>query len=927
MDVGQPFFGAIPAFMRKASGMLTILAISLIGSCLMPLIARLMGRGAGLFIALLPLGLFAAFIKLSPIVERGWVWGEGRTWAPGVGLDLTVRLDGFSFLFCLLITGIGTLVVIYAGGYLTNKSRAERSRFFTLILLFMTAMLGTVLADNLLLLAIFWEATSILSFLLIGFDSRSARARRAAVMALQVTAGGGLALVAAVVMIGQVLGTYSMGAAIDRGGELVASPWGAPIVVAVMIAAFTKSAQFPFHFWLPNAMQAPTPASAFLHSATMVKLGIYLLARFEPVIAATAWGRATLIVVACVTMIVAAVQALRAESFKAALAYSTIASLGILVLLVGLDGPTATVAMIGFLLAHALYKAALFFCAGSVLHATGVGSLRALGGLARRMPMTAIACAGASLSMAGIPPFFGFITKEFLFQAQIESSWESVPIAIAVLVNAVMVGVAAVVTLRPFFLRPAAPITLKHRESFSLGAPPLLLALAGLFISLDPDWITRVVIGPAVAAVYRRPIEVDVAVWHGVTPMLMLSGVVVLVGVAIAYKWRRIHTFLRGSDRFEQFGLERLWERSLRGLLHTSVRMVAWTEHGDLRMVLGIVIATIAAIAAWSLVAVGAPLRLPADHAMPHVADLLVAIAGVAGAIVAARSRNLLAAMLAVGLTGFAVAITFMLNGAPDLAITQFTVEALVVVLLTAMLVAMPLVAHRTRSGAQRWIDWGLAVSLAIVLLVAMLDVAAIDHPAAASDFFGRMSYVAGRGHNVVNVILVDFRAFDTLGETAVIAAAALLGASLLARRTTAPAPPRAVHFSFAVAAGALFRLMLAASVVILWRGHDQPGGGFVGGLAAALAFAILSLARGPASAAATLRVSPVTLVGAGLAMAVLSGLPGMIGGGAYLTHLWWEPDGLPKLGTTIAFDLGVYMVVLGAVLTFLFGLQRETAK
>ncbi|GAA3712121.1 putative monovalent cation/H+ antiporter subunit A [Sphingomonas cynarae] len=910
--------------------MLVILVLSLVGSCLLPFVARIMGRGAGLVVAILPLGLLAAFVRMAPVVERGWVQTETHRWAPAVGLDLTLRLDGFSFLFCLLITGIGALVVVYAGGYLTLKSRAQRARFFTLILLFMTAMLGTVLADNLLLLAIFWEATSILSFLLIGFDGRSARARRAAVMALQVTAGGGLALLAAVVMIGHVLGSYSFSGAIDRGAELVVSPWGAPIVVAVMIAGFTKSAQFPFHFWLPNAMQAPTPASAFLHSATMVKLGIYLLARFEPTIAATGWGRTVMIVVACITMLVAAVQALRAESFKAALAFSTMASLGILVLLVGLDGPTATVAMIGFLLAHALYKAALFFCAGSVLHATGVGSLRALGGLARRMPMTAIACAGASLSMAGIPPFFGFITKEFLFQAQIESSWESVPIAIAVLVNAVMVGVAAVVTLKPFFLRPAEPVKLEHRESFSLGMPPLLLALAGLTISLDPDWITRVAVGPAVAAVYRRPIEVDVAVWHGVTPMLMLSGLVVLVGVAIAVFWRRIHLYLRSHDQFERFGIERMWERSLRLLLRTSAGLVRWTEHGDLRMVLGTAIAAMIAIAAWSVASVGAPLHLPSGDAPVRVADTLVALAGVAGAVVAARARNLLVAMLAVGLTGFAVAITFMTGGAPDLAITQFTVEALIVVLLTALLVVLPLDAPRTRSGRQRLVDWGLAGSLALLLLVALVDVAAINHGAVPSDFFARMSYVAGKGHNVVNVILVDFRGFDTLGETTVIAAAALLAISLLARRTATPhaeKPVRAVHFSFAVAAAPLFWLLLVGSVVILWRGHDQPGGGFVGGLVAALAFAVLSLARGPAAAGHSLRMSPRTLVGVGLATALVSGLPGMIGGRPYLTHLWWEPAGFLKLSTTMTFDFGVYLVVLGAVLAFLFGLQREATR
>jgi multicomponent Na+:H+ antiporter subunit A len=281
-----------------------------------------------------------------------------------------------------------------------------------------------------------------------------------------------------------------------------------------------------------------------------------------------------------------------------------------------------------------------------------------------------------------------------------------------------------------------------------------------------------------------------------------------------------------------------------------------------------------------------------------------------------------------VGLTGFAVAITFMTNGAPDLAITQFTVEALIVVLLTAMLVSLPLDAPRTRSARQRLVDWGLAGSLALLLLVALVDVAAIDHLAAPSDFFARMSYVAGKGHNVVNVILVDFRGFDTLGETTVIAAAALLATSLLARRGgPAEVPARAVHFSFAVAAAPLFWLLLVSSIVILWRGHDQPGGGFVGGLVAALAFAVLSLARGPAAAGRTLRASPRTLVGTGLAMAVVSGLPGMAGGHPYMTHLWWEPALLPKLGTTMTFDLGVYLVVLGAVLAFLFGFQREAAR
>ncbi|WP_347303034.1 hydrogen gas-evolving membrane-bound hydrogenase subunit E [Croceibacterium sp. TMG7-5b_MA50] len=912
--------------------MFTILLISLVGALLMPLFARVIGKGAGLVIALLPAGLLIAFVRLAEFVERGWVLGEGRQWAPMLGLDLTFRLDGFSFLFCLLITGIGALVIIYAGAYLTTKSRVERSRFFLLILLFLSAMLVTVLAENLLVMLMAWEATSIISFLLIGFDSRSARSRRAALMALQVTAFGGLMLLAAVLMIGHVLDTYSMAVAIDRADLLAASPYGGPIVACILIAAFTKSAQFPFHFWLPNAMQAPTPASAYLHSATMVKLGIYLLARFEPVFAAISWGRPVVITVACITMLVAAVQALRAESFKSALAYSTIASLGILTLLVGLDGPAATVAMVGFLLSHALYKAALFFCAGSVLHATGTQRLRPTSGLVRVLPLTAVASLGASLSMAGIPPFLGFVSKEFLFEAQLESSWETIPLAAAVIVNAVMVGVAGVVTLRPFFLGrrdgQVRQIDVRHGESFSLVMPPLVLALAGLILSLEPDWMTRVVLRPAVAAVYRAPVQVDIAVWHGITPMLLLSAVVLTIGALIVRFWRPIHARLRAMDRFDTLAVERIWEASLRGLIRGANAITQVLQHGDLRRYLLLVVVGVAALGAWSMAAVGLP-RLPVGDPI-RVAPAIVALAGLGGGIAATRAASLLGAMIATGLTGFAIALTFMMNGAPDLALTQFAVEVLLVVLLTALLLAVPLATAATRSPLMRRVDALVACAVGVLLFCGFVDMAADPQASPASEFYGRAAYLVGKGHNVVNVILVDFRAFDTLGETTVIAIAAVLARSLLMTRggTVLAGQPQPVHFSLMVSGRVLSWLLFAASLVILWRGHDQPGGGFVGGLVAALAFALLALAYGVDWAERALRVRPLTLVGAGMLCALASGLPGVMAGQPYLTHLWWEPDGwLPKVGTTMVFDLGVYLVVLGAVLTFLFGLQREAAR
>ena len=913
--------------------MLFSLLVAFVGSCILPILARWLGRGAGMVLSLLPFGLLASFIALAPIVERGWVRSEGIAWAPRLGIDITLRLDGFSFLFCLLITGIGGLVMIYAGGYLTNKSKADRSRFFTLILLFMTAMLGTVLADNLLLMILFWEATSILSFMLVGFDHKSLRSRRAANLALQVTASGGLALVVSVLMIGHIIGTYSMSEAVSRGEEIVAHPLGVPILLGILLAAFTKSAQFPFHFWLPNAMQAPTPASAYLHSATMVKLGIYLLARFEPVIGLTSWGRPLLVGVACITMAVAAIQALRAESFKAALAYSTIASLGILVLLVGLDGPRASVAMIGFLFAHALYKAALFFCAGSVLHATGKGVLRSLGGLRKALPFTTIACIGASLSMAGIPPFLGFISKEFLFEAQLASSWEMVPLAIAVLVNAVMVGVAGVITLRPFFMKPVKPVEMLHGETFSLVMPPLLLAVLGLTISLDPRWITDNALRPAAVAVYGQPVKVDLSVWHGLTPMLALSAVVVTIGMLIIRYWVTIHLLLRSRQGIERYSVESAWERTLFRFIRGGAALTRKVEHGDLRGYVATAIIAFVAIISYSMVASGASFRIEMPTGTLPPAHLAMGAIAMAGAIVAAFSRNVLAALVGVGITGFATAITFLFNGAPDLALTQFTVEVLIVVLLTALLLALPLLSADTRTRAEQGADVAVAGAIGIALFVALADMSAAPAPSEASAWYGKMSYVAGFGSNVVNVILVDFRAFDTLGETVVIAAAAVLGGSLLARRrgeARDTAEAGNVHYSLTAASKPLFWLLLAASVLLLLRGHNQPGGGFVGGLVAALAFGVLSLARGARFAAQTLRFQPLTLCSAGLIVALVSGIPAMLldGGAPYLTHLWWEPGGfLPKISTTIAFDIGVYLVVLGAVLSYLFGLQKEAAR
>ena len=887
-------------------------------------------RRVGWMLALVPAGLFVGFLGFYGTIEAGRTVTERLAWAPSLGVELTFRLDGFAFLFCLLVTGVGALVVIYADAYLVERPARDRARFLALILFFMTAMLGTVLADNLVVPPPPPPPPPLFSFLLIGFDVDSPSARRSALMALHVTAGGGLALLASILLIGVTLGSYSLTDVVARAPELAASPWIVPILAGIFVGAFTKSAQFPFHFWLPNAMQAPTPASAYLHSATMVKLGIYLLARFEPVIGSVRGGRDTLIGVAMVTMLVAAFQAVRAENHKTVLAYSTVASLGILVMLVGLDGPMASVATIGFLLAHALYKATLFFCAGTVIHATGLTKLRQMGGLWRFLPVTAVASVLASLSMAGLPPFLGFISKEFLFEAQIQSSWDAVPMAVAVLVNAVMVGVAGVVTLRPFFMGPGRVKVVRHREVFGLLLGPMLLALLGLVISLEPTWVDRVVLRPAVTAIYGQAVDVRVGLWHGVTPMLLLSAAVVGIGALLFVFWVPIHYRLRTMTRVDRYDVEHAYDALLRRLRATSRGVAERLQRGDLRDHLGVIFITAAAFVIWGLVAAGRGPRLPADLGSMRAGPAALALVGLAGGIAATKARSLLAAMIATGLTGLVAALTFLMNGAPDLALTQFAVESLVVVLLTAALLALPLAAPTTRSRGARWRDAVLAAGLSVLLFAALLDMSAAPQRTEVSAFFGERSYVEAFGRNVVNVILVDFRGFDTLGETTVIALSALIAWSLLGPRVPldkSSGGARRSVFVLAFASPLLFWLLAVMSVVVLLRGHNEIGGGFVGGLMGALAFAIVALTHGVDRAREQLRCHPLTLAGGGLLLAVASGLPGLVAHGDYLRHVWIEMDMFGvhvRQGTAFLFDLGVYLAVLGTVLAFLFGLTRE---
>ncbi len=756
-----------------------MLLSGLVGAIVAPLLAARLPAIGGVLAALVPAALFVWLwqtigpVGVAPIVDV-------VPWIPALGIDLVLRLDGFSLLFALLITGIGTGVTLYAAAYFDKKPAFARGQFLLYIQLFMVAMLATVLADNLLVLFVFWEITSLLSFLLVGFDSTNPIARRAALQSLLVTVAGGLALLAGIILIGIVAGTFSLSALVADNAALVASPLLPVIVALVLLGAFTKSAQAPFHFWLPNAMAAPTPASAYLHSATMVKLGVYLLARFDPVFGEVAWFGPVLVGFGGLTMLLAAVQALRATEFKAVLAFSTVAALGTIVMLIGLDGEVASVAVVGFILAHALYKATLFFCAGIVIHATGVTRLQRLGGLARALPLTALATILAAFSMAGLPPFLGFISKEYLFEAKLDSSFTVVAVMVGVLVNAVMVAVATVIVLRPFFARAKRPITVQHGETVGLTLPPLVLGLLGISLGFAPWLVAESLIQPAASAIHGAPIAVSFKLWHGLTPMLALSVLVVALGALLAWLWDPIHTVLRRQKLLDLLLADRGYDHVMDTTLWVARRTTAILQNGDMRRYASVTAAAVTGLLAYGLLAGSGGLwpEVAAEPLRPYL--VVVAALIVVGTLVAATTSSLVTAVVAVGLAGYGLALVFLMNGGPDLALTQFAVETLFVVIVMAVLLRLPVTGKSTRTRGEKLADAGLAAGFAAAVFTATLWIISKPFDATLTRYFAETSLTEAYGRNVVNVILVDFRALDTFGEIAVVAFAALAAWALL---------------------------------------------------------------------------------------------------------------------------------------------------
>jgi multicomponent Na+:H+ antiporter subunit A len=745
-----------------------------------PWLHRIGRDKTGWILALLPISALIYFLAMAGRVAEGEPLRLSYPWVPGLGVNLSFYLDGLSLLFALLINGIGALVLIYAGGYLHGNEHL--GRFYGFLMLFMASMLGLVLSDNIVTMFVFWELTSISSYLLIGFKSSYETSRAAALQALLVTGGGGLALLAGIVLLGIEGGSLELSVLLDRGDIVRTSPLYLPILLLVLVGAFTKSAQLPFHFWLPGAMEAPTPVSAYLHSATMVKAGIYLLARLSPVLGGTEAWTTIVTGVGALTMALGGYIALYQTDLKRILAYSTISALGTLTLLLGLGTSYAIKAAIVFLFAHALYKGALFMVAGAIDHETGTRDVERLGGLRRVMPITTVIAVLAAVSLAGFGPVVSFIGKELLLEAVLEAEQSRfILIPVAVFAGALFVAVAAIIGITPFFGKPGNPPKTPHEAPLSMWIGPGLLAVAGVVIGLAPEAVTHYVITPSVSAVLNRPEPVEIYLWHGFNPALWLSIMSVLAGFGLYYGWAGLRRRTSWVEVAFAWGPTYWYTAMLAGMNRLARAQTRLLQSGYLRSYLLIIMVTTVGLVGYTLITrAGLPEQLLWGEVRFYEIALAALVLLAAGMTIVARSR--LSAVALLGVVGFGVALFYVLYGAPDLAMTQILIETLTVTLFVLVFYHLPRFS-RLSSRATRIRD--ATVALATGSLMTMLVLAATETPrrSALAPFFIENSKELAHGSNIVNVILVDFRGLDTLGEITVLAVAAIGVFSLLKLR------------------------------------------------------------------------------------------------------------------------------------------------
>ncbi|MFC0006232.1 Na+/H+ antiporter subunit A [Micromonospora siamensis] len=923
--------------------MLVLLLLHLVAALVAPLLVHRWGPRACYPLALAPATAFGWALTRTPAVRDGGAVVETYDWIAQLHLDVALRMTTLSWLMTLLVGGVGALVLVYCGRYFEPGS-VGLARFVAVLVAFAGAMLGLVLADDLLLLYVFWELTTVFSYLLIGHSTERRSSRWAAAQALTVTTLGGLAMLLGFLILGAHAGSYRWSAI--SGAPL---PGGTTVAVAVLLiltGALAKSAIVPFNAWLPVAMAAPTPVSAYLHAAAMVKAGVYLIGLLGPVLAGVGPWRPVLLTLGLVTMLAGGWAALRQCDLKLLLAYGTVSQLGLLAVVIGAGTPDAALAGVAMLLAHALFKAALFLVVGIIDHDVGTRDLRELCGVGRRAPVLATVAALAAASMAGVPPLIGFVAKEAVLAASTER-----PLLLAGLV----VGSALTVAYSVRFLwgafgsRPGIAPTQVTPAPLAMLLPPALLALAGLAA------------GPAAAALdgllrpyaelFGVPHE-KLALWHGLTPALGLSALVLAGGFGLhavrgplAPALARLRSPVGGNQGYE-------WVTHRFDRLAIEVTSV--TQRGSLPQYLGVILLTLILVPGGALFT-ARPWRSRIalwDTPLQLVVGLVITVA----AVLAVGARRRLTAMLLVGVTGYGAAMMFVLYGAPDLALTQFLVETATIAVFVLVLRRLPERFSARPLRRSRWVRRLIGVGVGVVLAGFALVAADSRTAVPISTAFPDLAVAQGYGRNVVNVILVDIRAWDTMGEISVLVVAATGVASLIFERSrTGPRPRRAEPVAphpddrpvwlrggatlherrrsivFEVVTRLIFHTVVLFSLFLLFSGHNAPGGGFSGGLVAGLALTVRYLAGGRYELAEAAPVSAGTVLGAGLAVSVGSGVVALLTTGTVLEStkvdlpLSWL--GGPYLVTSLFFDIGVYLIVVGLVLDILRSLGAEVDR
>jgi multicomponent K+:H+ antiporter subunit A len=920
--------------------LLWVVLLPLFGT-LIPLLTERFGRSFCAFsVAILPAWSLILVFMYAGDVFDGEIIRQSIEWIPAMGLDLSFRLDGLSLLFLLLILGIGLLVILYARYYLSAKD--SMGRFYAYLILFMTSMVGIVISNNLIQLWMFWELTSISSFLLISFWSHKPEARKGARMALTVTGAGGLALLAGLLLIGNIVDSYDLDTVLANGDLIRAHALYPVALILVLLGAFTKSAQFPFHFWLPHAMSAPTPVSAYLHSATMVKAGIFLMARFYPVLAGTDLWFMIVSLTGLTTLLLGAYIALFKHDLKGLLAYSTISHLGLITLLLGLNSDLAAVAAVFHIINHAIFKASLFMAAGIIDHESGSRDMRKLNGLWKYMPYTATLAIVAALSMAGVPLLNGFLSKEMFFAETLNQSvLGSLSWLIPLLAT---IGAALSVAYSLRFIHDVffngepidLPKTPKEPPRY-MKVPVEILVTLCLLVGIFPAYVVGDLLSVASFAVLTNDVPVySLSIWHGFNIPLFMSLLAMVGGATIYYNRRPIFQF---HAQFDEPDAKHIFEGVIQSIVKFSQRIITTLENGSLQRYVFFLLLFTLVMAALPLLDLtqnaGLRPQIPLDG-VAITGALLMVLSAIA-TVIWHRKRFL--ALIFLSVVGLIVSLVFAQFSAPDLALTQLSVEIVTIILLLLALFFLPQSATK-ESGPAR-LSRDLLVSGLIGCVIGTICYAMLTTPLSSiSDFFLANSKTGGGGTNVVNVILVDFRGFDTLGEITVLGIAALGIFKLIAKmRIYMPiSDDKGRRWSndphpmmFEMVSQSLLPLALLVSVYIFLRGHNVPGGGFIAGLITSVAIIQQYIAHGVQWIKPRITIDYQWLIGGGILIATATGLGSWIFDKPFLST-WFDYFHLPwvgefELASAMLFDLGVYLTVVGSVMLILANLGKLTTS